>query len=120
MRFRAVAWILGLLLLAVPASAADVDGKWTGSLDTPNGTFPVIFVFKAEGSTLTGSTGPTGVEVPIKKGKIDGNQISFDLDVDFGGMSFTFSYTGVVSPTEIKLRFEIMGMPFEYVVKKAS
>jgi hypothetical protein len=35
-------------------------------------------------------------------------------------MSFTFSYTGVVSPTEIKLRFEIMGMPFEYVVKKAS
>jgi hypothetical protein len=86
MRFRAIAWMLGLLLLAVPASAADVDGKWTGSVDTPNGAFPVTFVFKAEGSTLTGSTGPTGV----------------------------------VSPTEIKLRSEIMGMPFEYVVKKAS
>jgi hypothetical protein len=120
MKFRTAVWMLGLLLLAVPAMAADVDGKWTGSIDTPNGAFPVIFVFKAEGSSLTGSTGPTGVEVPIKKGKIDGNQISFDLDVDFGGMSFTFSYTGVVSPTEIKLRSEIMGMPFEYVVKKAS
>jgi hypothetical protein len=112
--------MLALLLLAVPAMAADVDGKWTGSVDTPNGALPVIFVFKAEGSTLNGTTGPTGVEVPIKKGKIDGNQISFDLDIDFGGMSFTFSYTGVVSPTEIKLRSEIMGTPFEFVVKKAS
>jgi hypothetical protein len=120
MKFRTAVWMLGLLFLAVPAMAADVDGKWTGSVDTPNGPFPVIFVFKAEGSTLNGTTGPTGVEVPIKKGKIEGNQISFDLDVDFGGMSFTFSYTGVVSPTEIKLRSDFMGMPFEYLVKKAS
>jgi hypothetical protein len=86
----------------------------------PERAVPVIFVFKADGSTLNGTTGPTGIEVPIKKGKIEGNQISFDLDVDFGGMSFTFSYTSVVSATKIKLRSDFMGMPIEYVVKKAS
>ncbi len=115
-----LALILGIMLLAVPAMAADVDGRWTGSVDTPGGTFPVEFTFKADGATLTGSTGPAGMQVPIKNGKIDGNKISFDLDLDFGGMAITFSYTGVVSPSEIKLTSDIMGMPFEYVVKKAQ
>jgi hypothetical protein len=30
-----------LLLLAVSALAADIDGKWTGSISTPNGDFPL-------------------------------------------------------------------------------
>ena len=29
--------LLALLLVAAPARAADVDGKWKGSLDTPMG-----------------------------------------------------------------------------------
>ena len=64
----------------VSAFAADVDGKWTGSVSTPNGDFPQIFTFKADGATLTGSmTFMEGMDVPIADGKIDGENISFSF-----------------------------------------
>ena len=113
--------ILGFILTAAPAIAADVDGKWTGSVDTPNGAIQVAFNFKADGAKLTGTTtSPDGMEIPIKNGKVDGNKITFDVDIDFGGMAFTLSYVGDVSPDQIKMTIDFMGMPFEFVVKKAK
>ncbi len=110
-----------LFLLAIPAYAADVDGKWSGSVQGPQGEFPVAFTFKADGATLTGSTtGFDGAEVAIKDGKIDGNTISFTVTFDFGGMPFMLSYKGVVSPDEIKMSGDAFGMPFEFVLKKAK
>jgi hypothetical protein len=113
--------ILGMLLIAAPAFAAPVDGKWTGMIDTPMGAVPVAFTFKADGAALAGSTtGPDGSETPIKGGKVDGDKIAFSVDLDFGGMPLTLSYTGVVSADQIKLTADFMGMPFEFVVKKAQ
>jgi hypothetical protein len=114
------AMVLGLLLVAAPAFAADVDGKWAGSISTPMGDLPVQYEFKAEGATLTGTTiGFDGTSVPIKDGKVDGNNISFTVTLDFGGMSLDLTYKGVVSPSEIKITGDFMGMPFEFTVKKA-
>jgi hypothetical protein len=111
--------VLGLFLLASPAFAADVDGRWIGSIDTPNGAFPVTFTFKADGAALTGSMlGMEGMEIPIKDGKVDGQMITFAVALDFGGMPFELSYKGEVSPSEIKLIGEAFGMPFEFTVKK--
>jgi hypothetical protein len=93
---------LGLLLAASPAFAADLDGKWTGSIDAGNGPVEVNYAFKADGTTLTG------------------NPITFSLDLDFGQGPTTFKHTGVVSPAEIKLHTEFMGMPFDFTVKKAT
>lgn len=113
--------VLALLLLAAPAFAADVDGKWNGSLATPNGDVTIAFEFKADGSALTGTTtGPDGSTLAIKNGKIDGDKIAFVVSVAFGDMSFDINYTGVVSPAEIKLTADFAGMPFELVVKKGS
>jgi hypothetical protein len=112
---------LALLLCAAPAFAADVDGKWSGSVSTPNGDFPVSYEFKADGTMLTGSTmGPDGSQIAIKNGKIDGNKITFMVTLDFGGMTIDLSYSGVVSPTEIMMTADFAGMPFEFVVKKAG
>jgi hypothetical protein len=110
-----------LLALAAPALAADVDGKWSGTLATPNGDVPISYEFKAEGATLTGSTSaPDGSQIPIKDGKVDGSNISFAISIDFGGMPFEIAYKGVVSPEEIKITGEFGGMPFEFVVKKVK
>lgn len=111
--------VLGLVLLAVPAFAADVDGKWTGTMSTPGGDFPITFNFKADGAKLTGSmTGMDGMEIPIANGKVDGNQISYSVTVDFGGMALEMIYKGVVTPSEIKLDMSVFDMPFQIVVKK--
>jgi len=111
--------VFALLVLAMSAFAADVDGKWKGMISTPNGDVPVAFTFKADGAVLTGSTtGMDGNEVPIKEGKVDGANISFEVTLDFGGMPFKISYKGVVSADDIKFTGDAAGMPFELVVKK--
>lgn len=116
-----VAIVAAVLTVTASLHAAAVDGKWNGMLDTPNGPAPISFTFNADGNTLTGSsTGPDGNVVQIKNGKIDGDKIAFAIDVDFGGMPFTFAYTGVVMSDQIKLTIDIMGMTFDFVVKKAN
>ena len=118
---RIIALGVVFLLLTVSAYAADVDGKWTGSVAGPAGDFQVAFTFKADGATLTGSTiGFDGAEVPIKDGKIDGKNISYTVTFDFGGMPLTIAYKGIVSADELKISGDFAGMPFEMTLKKAK
>jgi len=119
MRFLTVA--VTVLMLAACALAADVDGKWSGTVDTPNGAIPQAFTFKADGATLNGAmAGMDGKDIPIKDGKIDGSNISFTVTLDFGGMPIVLSYKGEVEKEQIKLKGDFMGMPFDLVVKKGS
>lgn len=114
-------FLAGLVLLAAPAFGADIDGKWSGSLETPQGSIQVGFSFKADGATLTGtSTGPDGAEMKINNGKVNGNKVSFDVMIDFGGMPFTISYTGEVMGENLKLVLDFAGMPIEIALKKAA
>jgi len=118
MRFRALA--IGLLLAAASCFAADVDGKWSGNMATPNGDVPVNFSFKAEGAKLTGTTtGPAG-DIAIADGKVDGDKISFSVTFDFGGMPLTMNYSGAVAKDQIKFSIDVFGMPLELIVKKAN
>jgi len=117
---RTFALVFGLaLLLATPALAADVDGKWAGTIETPNGAVPIGFTFKADGKTLTGTTtGPEGGDIAIKDGTVDGAAIAFKVSLEFGGMPLEISYKGTVSPSEIKLTLDFMGTAVDILVKK--
>lgn len=118
MKLRAL--FLGLVLCAGALFADPVDGKWTGSVSTPGGDFPVAFTFKADGAALTGTmAGMDGMDIKIADGKISGANISFSVSLDFGGMPFKLDYKGVVSADQIKLSGDAGGMPFELIVKKA-
>src|SRR5262245_20354352 len=113
--------ILLMTTLAVPAFAADVDGKWSGTVPSPGGDIPVTFTFKADGEKLTGSTmNFDGSEVAIKDGKIDGNNISYSVTLDFGGMPLMITYKGVVSGDQLKIVADVLGMPTEFVLKKEA
>jgi hypothetical protein len=118
-RRTTVAFVLALTLAAAPAFAADVDGKWAGTVATPGGEFPVAFEFKADGTKLTGTTmSPDGMPINIKDGKIDGDKITFGVSLDFGGMPLDIAYSGVVTTTEMKMTADVGGMALEFVVKK--
>jgi hypothetical protein len=107
------------VLLAASAFGADVDGKWSGSIDTPNGAVNIGFNLKAEGTTLTGTTtGPDGMDVKISDGKVDGNKVSFNVTLDFGGMPLTIAYTGEVAGANMKMVLDFAGMPIEIALKK--
>jgi hypothetical protein len=116
---RLYTFVLGFLLLAVSAFAADIDGKWTGSVSTPNGDISQTFNFKADGAALSGSLEfMPGMAIAIADGKVDGSNISFSVTLDFG-MPFKITYTGVVAGNEMKIKGDAAGMPFEFTLKKS-
>ena len=113
--------LLGIVLLASSAFAADIDGKWAGNIETPMGPIMVGYTFKADGAMLTGSTtGPDGMDIKITNGKVDGNKVSFDVELDFGGMPIKMSYTGELAGGTLKLKADFAGMPLEITAKKAA
>ncbi len=111
---------LALLLFASPAFAADIDGDWSGSIDTPGGAMQISYTFKAEQSKLKGSTtAPDGSKIAIADGKIDGNKLSFTLTLDFGAGPTKFVYTGELNGKDLKLATSFMDMPIEMQLKKS-
>jgi hypothetical protein len=94
---------LALFAAAIPALAADATGKWSAVVQGPQGDFTLTFNFKAEGESLTGTTGNdfTG-DVAIANGKVAGDTISFDVTFDFGGNLATFHYKGEVGADAIE------------------
>jgi len=84
-RWIAPAAILLLTLCALPAFAADATGTWTGQAPGPddNKVVTLIFVFKQEGTQLTGTltirddSDKILDSTSIQNGKVDGDKISF-------------------------------------------
>lgn len=84
--------LLGLLILlsAALSLAADLNGRWEGTLNTPNGDFSLTFNFKVQGSTLTGTVETSEGNFDITDGKVDGDKFSFkthagDSDINHEG-----------------------------------
>ena len=114
-------WIL-LLAIAMTAFAADVSGTWKGTAETPNGTIERTFVFKVNGSNLSGETeSPMLGKSTIMDGKMEGDSLSFTIKGKYEDNEITLNYKGKVSGSEIKFVVEIPGgQTLEYTAKKAS
>ncbi|HEX5411295.1 MAG TPA: hypothetical protein VFZ27_05490 [Terriglobia bacterium] len=79
-----------ILLSAAVCAAADINGRWEGSVSGPNGDFHLVFNFHADGSKLTGTVETPNGENPISDGKVSGDHLPFkthfnDNDVDHEG-----------------------------------
>jgi hypothetical protein len=109
--------VLGLLLLAGFAFAADIDGKWSGEIVGQN--MEIAFTFKADGETLTGTHIVNGQETPITEGKIDGNNISFTVTLNMGE-EMKIPHKGTLSGDEIKMTYEMMGQEGEILLKRVE
>lgn len=119
MRTTILAVIFAFILTAASALAADIDGKWTGSAEAPNGPTPVAYNFKSEGTTLTGTmTAPDGSEAPVTEGKIENNKVTFKVILNVNGMPLSFTFTGELSGADLKLTTNYGGQPIPIVAKK--
>ena len=94
MKFRL---ILLSCCVALAAFAADVTGKWTYEMQGRNGAMTATLNLKADGSNLTGTVSGRGGETPITDGKIDGDNLSFNVVREFNGNKFTQKYSGKLS-----------------------
>jgi hypothetical protein len=116
---------LVLLVMAVVVIAADaITGKWVYETQGRDGTpRQTTMDLKADGANLTGTvlqpmggrggggggTPPAPQPTQISNGKVNGNNVSFEVTRDFGGNPMTTKYEGVVSGSEMKLKVTMPG-----------
>ena len=115
-------WSLVLMMVcALTLCAADVAGTWKASVETPNGTIEATFVFKVDGSKLTGTASSPMGEAPISDGKVDGDDVSFNVVRSRDGQEFKLAYKGKVKGNEMMLKLTVPGMDqeFEITAKKS-
>ena len=102
--------VITVLFVAAVAQAADPSGQWIAQIPGRGGnTIETTFSLKASGDKLTGSTENQFGSREISDGKVSGDDISFNVNVEFGGNQMTFIYTGKVSADEIKFTRERKG-----------
>ncbi len=130
-RLLSVSVILLSVALAVMAADA-ITGKWVLTQDFQGNSFTTTFDLKADGAKLTGSATMPGFgpdaqpsTVQIANGKVDGNNISFEITREMMGNSFTTKYEGAVSGSEMKMKITFPGfgggepMTMDGVAKKS-
>src|SRR5260370_12470111 len=92
-----------LALSSVILFAAGIDGKWTGE-GGRGGT--QTLTLKADGAKLTGTISAPMGEMPISDGIIDGDKVSFTLNLEFNGNSITQKFRGSLAGDELKITVE--------------
>jgi hypothetical protein len=90
--------LICLLAAAACAYAADVTGKWTGSVEikNPEGeiqTHAISFQFRQSGQELTGALSADGKEIQITNGKVEGDAVSFQVQPGDEAPTFTVKLT---------------------------
>lgn len=113
-----------LLVLAPLGLAAELNGKWVAQIRGRDGNLmETTFTFKVACEALSGSMENQYGERPISDGKVAGDDVSFNVHIEFNDNKMTLAFTGKVSGGEIRFKRERRGSemgPFnvEFVAKK--
>ena len=86
-----------------------------------NGTVERSFVFKQDGSKLTGETSSVRFGTSkIEDGKVEGDDVSFQLTINVGGSEGKVIYKGKVEGDTIKFKVEIQAVnqTIDFVAKR--
>jgi len=108
------------LTAASSAKAADLTGKWQGTMQNPDGTsLEINFNFKLDGEKLTGTTASSYGEEQITDGTVKGDAISFVILA--GGGQFKITYKGKVEGEDLKFTVTLGDMgDRELTIKRAK
>jgi hypothetical protein len=112
---------MALLAFTFAASAADLNGKYTGETTTQRGPQTITYTFTTSGTTVTGTTTGRGGETPIADGKIDGDKVTFTVTRPGrgGGDPMKVTYTGTIKGDSVELTWDQGRGPQTVTLKKA-
>ncbi len=92
--------LFALILVSISlCHAADVSGTWKGIIDSPMGPLANTITLQVEGKTVNGYVKADMFEGKIEKGVIDGEKISFIINMEYGMLE----YEGTIAGDEMKL-----------------
>ncbi len=87
-----------IFVAALRLAAADVSGTWKGSMDTTMGAVEVILTLQP-GPGVSGTVKVGEDEAKIENGKLEGDRISFEMNIEHGKVT----YEGTVAGDEMRL-----------------
>jgi hypothetical protein len=99
--------LLVILFAAAAAFAADINGKWTASFETPIGTQNYTYTFQVSGDQLTGTAKSDNGESKILEGKVSGDDVTFVEILKFQDMEIRCVYKGKASGDQIKFARQV-------------
>ncbi|HWD00197.1 MAG TPA: hypothetical protein VG456_25735 [Candidatus Sulfopaludibacter sp.] len=104
--------IVTMIVFAIAAFAADISGNWKGTAEGPQGNLERSFVFKVDGTKLTGETTSQMLgKSTITDGKVEGDTITFTITATMQDNQVKLSYKGKVTADGIELSSEMQGGP---------
>jgi len=98
--------------------AQDINGKWKGQMQSPNGPMDLVFNFKANGDSLSGTVESPMGELPITNGKIDGK--TFFFQVNAGEMTISHQCTAMGDSIAMKVPGMQGGETMELMLKRVT
>ncbi len=105
-------WLLVLFAaFAMTAAAADISGNWKATADFGGQTMERTFVFKVDGNKLTGETTSSIMgKSTITDGKIEGDNVTFNITVKFQENETKLTYKGKVNAAGNEIKFTVDGV----------
>jgi hypothetical protein len=108
-KMKSIIKVLLLLALSIASNAQTLDGSWKGKMNTPNGDMELVFIFNVSADTLNGNVTSEMGTLPIENGKVNGNDFSFDVNVN----GQVINHTGVLDGDIVKLSLPWGDQPME-------
>lgn len=102
-RNLSIATALVFLAACVSAPVSPGVGAWDVNINTPLGDQASVWTIAADG---TGSMAGEQGEQLLEGIMLDGNSISFSVDIDAGGQSLSMSFTGTVDGDSLSGEFD--------------
>jgi hypothetical protein len=94
-----------------------INGKWLGKASGPEGEFELTFTFKVDGDTLTGKNSSAMGEIDLTNGIVNGNEFSFDVDLQ--GMKISHACTYMDSDS-IHMKANIMDQVMDFKLSRIA
>ena len=120
----AAAVMISLSAITVSAQRmfADVSGKWTFTVDAPNGQTNSLGTFKQEGEALTGTLEIEQMGTRPVTGSVKGDTVRFAFSLDMNGQALEIQSTGVLKDKDSMTgQMELAGMgAFPWTAKRSQ
>jgi hypothetical protein len=112
-----IATVAACVLSVATVLAADVSGRWKGTVHTQQGDLTLVFNFTVQGETLGGTVEGPGGTLDITDGTIKGDAIAFNVVLDSAN---TITYDGKIRGDEIAMKSHGPWGDSEYTLQRAK
>jgi hypothetical protein len=107
-----------------PAQSKGLEGRWTGSIQTPNGDMAMTATFKKEKDDYTGVMTSERGDMPLKNIKVEGDKVTTRGEVETPNGNIVINYTFTLKEDTLNGKGELeangQNFAFDINLKRAA